>query len=95
MTDHRSPRFEEAPESESWRKLLRHAIDEMPWRVVGALAFVGFFFVYGAINSAIKMMGRDLASVDFPAGPLGGAIAALGLVIWIAREKHRRRNLRR
>ena len=35
----------EAPESESWQKLLVHIIDEMPWRVVGAIAFIVFFFV--------------------------------------------------
>ena len=81
----------EAPESESWQKLLVHIIDEMPWRVVGAIAFIVFFFVYGAGNSLIKLTGRDITSLDFPIGPLLGSIAASALTAWIIATKRRHR----
>lgn len=88
------PPFDEAPESQTWRKLVNHVLDEMPWRVVGAFAFLTFFFVYGAINSVIKLFGRDIASIHFPVGPVGGAVAAVIFVAWIIRAK-RRLNRRR
>lgn len=83
--------FEEAPESDSARKFVRHIIDEMPWRVVGAIAFVVFFFAYGAVNSIFKLTGRDLASLPFALGPYAGLVAAIVVTGWIARVKYRTR----
>lgn len=83
--------FDEAPESESARKFLRHIIDEMPWRVVGAIAFIVFFFAYGAVNSVFKITGRELASLTFPLGPCVGLAAAVLVTGWIVMVKRRPR----
>jgi hypothetical protein len=83
--------FDEAPESESARKFICHIIDEMPWRVVAAFAFIAFFFAYGAVNSLFKLTGRELASLSFPLGPLTGLIGAVWLTAWIIKVKRRPR----
>lgn len=83
--------FDEAPESESARKFARHVIDEMPWRVVGAIAFIVFFFAYGAVNSVFKLTGRELASLTFPLGPYVGLAAAVLITVWIVMIKRRPR----
>jgi ABC-type multidrug transport system permease subunit len=83
--------FDEAPESDSARKFIRHIIDEMPWRVVAALAFVAFFFSYGAVNSFFKLTGRELASLSFPLGPYVGLASAVLLTAWVIKVKRRPR----
>jgi len=83
--------FDEAPESESGRKFVRHVIDEMPWRVVGAIAFIVFFFAYGAVNSVFKLTGRELASLTFPLGPYVGLGSATLVTVWIVMVKRRPR----
>lgn len=67
----------------SAHKVLLHFIREMSWSMLIALGLVGFMFFYGLINSLIKLSGRDVSTVDFPAGPVIGALSA-GLLVAIA-----------
>lgn len=73
-------------------KLLRHFLREMGWRMVAALGLIAFLFFTGLTNSLIKLSGRDVASVDFPAGPVAGGLCALALMITIAVIKLRGRD---
>jgi hypothetical protein len=82
---------ETPPESHSLRRFLLHVVDEMPWRVVAAFVFVAFFFFYGFANSVIKLLGREVASFDFPVGPTVGAVAGLTTLVACLRIKCRRR----
>ncbi len=62
-------------------KLILHVIDEMPWRYVPPLGLLAFFFFFGAANGLIKLTGRDVASIDFPLGPVVGIFSALAVMI--------------
>jgi hypothetical protein len=81
----------EAPESDSFKKLVRHIIDEMPGHVIVAITLVAFMFFYGMANTLFKMTGRDLASIDFPLGVVTGAVGSIALTSLILRVKYRRR----
>jgi hypothetical protein len=81
----------EAPESDSFKKLVRHIIDEMPGHVIVAVALVAFMFFYGMANSLFKLSGRELASIDFPLGVVTGLVGSVGLTAWILCVKYRRR----
>lgn len=67
-------------DSSSFWKLICHFIDELSWRMLGALGLVTFFFFYGATNAAIKFTGRNLSSFETPPGPVVGLICA-GFVV--------------
>ncbi|MCF7689232.1 MAG: hypothetical protein K9N01_13130 [Cephaloticoccus sp.] len=73
---------EDEDSGSAW-KLVAHFIAELSWRMVVAAGFVAFFFFYGATNALIKLTGRNLASFDFPAGPLFGLLGAGGLLIMV------------
>ena len=81
----------EAPESDSFKKLVRHIIDEMPGHVVVAIALVAFMFFYGMANSLFKLSGRDLASIDFPLGVVTGLVGSVTLTVLILRVKYRKK----
>lgn len=81
----------EAPESDSLKKLVRHVIDEMPGHVIVAVALVAFMFFYGMANSAFKLSGREIASVEFPFGVVTGAVGSLALTVLILSVKYRKK----
>ncbi len=60
---------------------MTHFIEEMSWSSLIALSLVSFFFFYGSTNGLIKLFGRDVASIDFPIGPVIGVISATVLLI--------------
>ena len=62
-------------------KLLVHFLDEASWPMLLAAGLVAFLFFYGATNALIKLLGRDVASLDFPLGPVVGALSALVVVV--------------
>lgn len=64
--------------------LLVHIVDEMPVRVVFAITFVAFFFVWGAVNTFTKLLVRDAAAINSPLGIYAGLFAAIvtPLIIW-------------
>lgn len=66
-------------ESPLW-KLIRHAVDEMSWKMVCASGLIAFFFFYGATNAVIKLSGRNLATFDVQPGPIVG-LGCAGLVL--------------
>lgn len=66
-------------------------IEEMPARVVAAIAFVAFFFFYGAAINLSKLTGRDLATIDFPVGLVSGAVGCVAVTLYIIVTKRRRR----
>ncbi len=72
------------PPDNSFRKLVFHFIDEMAWPHLGALGLVSFFFFFGATNGLIKLTGRDIASIDFPIGPVMGLSSAIAVMILCA-----------
>lgn len=72
---------DEPDEPGEFTRLLRHYAREMSWRALVALALIAFFFCFGVTNSVIKLCGRDVSSVDFPAGPVVGALGAVALLI--------------
>ena len=81
----------EAPESASFKKLVRHVVDEMPAHVIVAVAMVAFMFFYGMAISGLKLFGREIASIGFPVGPVFGAAGSLALTIAILRIKLRKK----
>jgi len=70
-------------DSGSTWKLVSHFIAGLNWRMAIAAGFVAFFFIYGATNALIKLTGRNLASFDFPVGPVFGLLGACGLIIMV------------
>jgi len=79
-------------QSNSGSKLIVHFIEEISWSTLIALSFVAFFFFYGSTNGLIKLFGRDVASIDYPIGPVIGIISALLFLIICAVIKIRRRS---
>ncbi|MFH1499967.1 MAG: hypothetical protein ABII82_19320 [Verrucomicrobiota bacterium] len=77
------------------RDFTDRVIEEMPMRVIAAIAFVAFFFFYGAAINLIKLAGRDLATIDFPVGVVTGALGSLATTTYIiaikVRQKRRTR----
>lgn len=71
---------DDEPSGSGW-KLLCHFLDELSWPSLIAFGLVAFFFFYGCANGAIKLTGREVASFEFPIGPVFGAISALTLLI--------------
>lgn len=76
--------------SSGW-KLVVHFIEETSWSSLIALGLVSFFFFYGSTNGLIKLTGRDIASIDFPIGPVVGVSSAIILVISCAVIKLQRK----
>ncbi|MFI5356465.1 MAG: hypothetical protein ACHQ4G_03935 [Opitutales bacterium] len=66
--------------SAAW-KLLAHFLDEMSWPMLLAAGLLAFFFFYGATNGLIKLSGCDVASLDFPIGPVVGSLSGLLLIV--------------
>ncbi|MFZ9682089.1 MAG: hypothetical protein ACO3DQ_02635 [Cephaloticoccus sp.] len=66
-------------ESPLW-KFIRHAVDEMSWKMVYASGLIAFFFFYGATNALIKLSGRNLATFAVQPGPIVG-LGCAGLVL--------------
>ena len=81
----------DAPESESFRKLVHHVIDEMPGHVIVAFFLVAFMFFYGMANSLFKLTGRELASLDYPLGVISGAVGSIVTTAFILRVKYRKK----
>lgn len=79
------------PERPASDSLIVHVIDEMPLRVVFAITFVAFFFVWGGVNNLIKLFGRDLTTLENNYGLAAGVLAALATPIVIWRVKRRSR----
>lgn len=78
----------ERPVSDS---LLLHIVDEMPFRVIGAITFVAFFFVWGGVNNVILFFKSDAASLDNNYGLAAGAVTAIVTPIILWRIKRRAR----
>lgn len=74
------------PSSDS---VIVHIVDEMPVRVVLAVTFVAFFFVWGAVNNLLKLTGRSAADFDNSPGIYAGFFAAIATPFVIWRIKHR------
>jgi hypothetical protein len=92
MSDNQpDPEKDRPPIPESEPSLILHVIDEMPFHVVIAVMFVAFFFIWGAVNNAIKLTGRDLASLETPYGYYAGLIAAAATPFIIWRIKRRKK----
>jgi len=74
---------------------LLHVIDEMPLRVVFALMFVAFFFVWGAAVNVVKLAARlshdDNLALGLDTGVTIGAFSAAAVAIVIWRVKMRRK----
>ena len=66
----------EDQESSGLWKLICHFIDEMSWQMLVAGGLITFFFFYGATNAVIKISGREIASFNFPPGPVFGLVGA-------------------
>ncbi|MBC8011328.1 MAG: hypothetical protein H7067_14670 [Burkholderiales bacterium] len=81
----------DAPESETFRKLAHHVIDEMPGHVIVAFFLVAFMFFYGMANSLFKLTGRELASLDYPLGVISGAVGSIVTTLLILRIKYRKK----
>lgn len=81
----------DAPESESFRKLVHHVIDEMPGHVIVAFFLVAFMFFYGMANSLLKLAGRELATLEYPLGPISGAVGSVVTTALILRVKYRKK----
>lgn len=86
------------PESETDRPaspesggLLLHVVDEMPPRVIFAVAFVAFFFAWGAVNNVIALFRNEGAAIDHRYGLALGVIAGLGIpfAIWLVKRRAR------
>lgn len=73
-------------------RLITHFIEEMSWSSLIAFSLVAFFFFYGSTNGLIKFFGRDIASIDFPIGPVIGIISALLFLIICTVIKLQRRS---
>lgn len=74
------------PESEG---IILHVIDEMPQRVIFAIAFVAFFFVWGAVNNVIKLFLSDTASLNQNYGLVAGSVAAIvtPVILWCVKAR--------
>jgi len=64
----------------SWT-LVRHFIREMSWPMLIAIGLISFLFFFGMINALIKFAGYEVASLEFPIGPIFGFTSALTLVV--------------
>jgi hypothetical protein len=81
----------DAPESESFRKLVRHVIDAMPGHVIVAVFLVAFMFFYGMADSLLKLAGRELASLEYPLGVITGTVGGIVTTAIILRIKYRKK----
>ncbi len=79
------------PEHTASDSVFVHIVDEMPLRVVLAVVFVAFFFVWGGVNNLIRLTGRNIDSFTTPIGIYAGIVAAIIVPIVIWRIKHRAR----
>ena len=79
-------------QSNSGSKLITHFIEEISWSTLIALSLVAFFFFFGCTNGLIKFLGRDVASIDFPIGPVIGIISSVVFLIIGTVIKLRRRS---
>lgn len=87
---HRSEETEkDRPERAASDGLFLHIIDEMPLRVVFAVTFVAFFFVWGGINNLLLAIRRDTTPVDQSIGVWAGIMvaAAVPMVIWLIKRR--------
>lgn len=87
----RSEIEKDRPQHASSDSVFVHIIDEMPLRVVFAVIFVAFFFVWGGVNNLIRLTGRNVDSFTAPIGIYAGLVAAIIVPIVIWRIKHRAR----
>ncbi|CAM2834106.1 hypothetical protein [Rariglobus hedericola] len=79
------------PSRPASENLIVQVIDIMPVRVVCAVVFVSFFFVWGGVNNVIKFFGRDIASLETNYGVIAGAVAAVVVPVVIVCVKRRGR----
>jgi hypothetical protein len=81
---HRSEIEKDRPERATSDSILLHIVDEMPLRVVLAITFVAFFFVWGGVNTLIRLTSHNIVTADQTIGVNAGlmAAAAVPFVIW-------------
>lgn len=73
-------------------KVLLHFIQAMTWPMLIAHGLIVAFFVYGLSTSLIKLSGREIASIDFPVGPVVGALSGVLFIVIVAILKLRLRD---
>lgn len=81
----------DAPESSTFRKLVQHVVDEMPAHVIFAVVFVAFLFFYGLATNLYKISGNDIATLEFPLGPVAGLVGAAVTAVFLIRLKYRKK----